>query len=153
MAWDLHHGHRSHNMEHFNLPRMILSLLILTSYACVGQAVQQAHANGTDRRHVDKLPNGTYAVAEYTPQRIKRMEGHFLDSTLTIPHGPFAFYHPNGRIESCGMYHHGVKVGQWVAQDSRGVRKADRHYTGLSGEELLLSVGVISKAAPLSEEH
>ena len=87
-------------------------------------------------------PHGVFRVRIRSAQLIQRMEGTYLDSALTVPHGRFIYYHPNGRIESVGDYDHGVKVGTWYTQDPTGESRAERSYSGLSGEDLLVAAGV-----------
>lgn len=87
-------------------------------------------------------PHELYRVHIRSAQQIQRMEGQYLDSALTVPHGRFIYYHPNGRIESVGAYDHGVKVGTWYTQDAAGVGRAERTYNGLAGEDLLVAAGV-----------
>lgn len=103
-------------------------------------------------RSVETGPDGLYHVRIRSAQRIQRMEGCFLDSSLSVPHGRFIYYHPNGRIESVGEYEHGVKVGTWYAQDVTGHGRAERTYAGQAPEDLLLAVGVHHRARML-EDH
>ncbi|MGV3638710.1 MAG: toxin-antitoxin system YwqK family antitoxin [Flavobacteriales bacterium] len=93
--------------------------------------------------------DGRYHVRIRSAQHIQRMEGSYLDSALSIPHGRFVYYHTNGRIESVGDYDHGVKVGTWYTQDITGQGRAERTYTGLALDELLVAQGVHERARTL----
>ncbi|MBL7950505.1 MAG: hypothetical protein JNM62_02190 [Flavobacteriales bacterium] len=97
-------------------------------------------------RIVEAGADGLYHVRIRSAQRIQRMEGTYLDSALAIPHGRFIYYHPNGRIESVGEYDRGVKVGTWYTQDITGQGRAERTYTGLTVDELLVAEGVHAQA-------
>lgn len=104
---------------------------------------------GTAERTVETRGDGLYHVRIRSAQHIQRMEGSYLDAALTIPHGRFVYYHPNGRIESVGEYQRGVKVGTWYTQDITGQGRAERTYSGLAVEDLLVAKGVQERARTL----
>nr|MDQ3101194.1 hypothetical protein [Bacteroidota bacterium] len=70
-----------------------------------------------------------------------RMTGSYLDTELLNENGLFTFYHPNGAVESRGMFDKGLKSGTWSRFQSDGTPKAERNYTGLSWEEVRLHSG------------
>ncbi len=74
------------------------------------------------------------------------LKGQYLNGDLTIPHGEFNYYHPNGRLESKGRYDHGVKSGSWVRFDLSGNELSVREYSGMSTEELQEAAGIFSVA-------
>jgi MORN repeat variant len=55
-------------------------------------------------------------------------EGGFVNSDLTVPDGPFTFYHSNGQIESTGTYKNGLKVGVWQRFSASGQPMAEKVY-------------------------
>ena len=104
---------------------------------------------GAAARTVETRGDGLYHVRIRSAQHIQRMEGSYLDPALTTPHGRFVYYHPNGRIESVGEYQRGVKVGTWYTQDITGQGRAERTYSGLAVEALLVAEGVHEQARTL----
>lgn len=57
-----------------------------------------------------------------------KAEGTYKDAELTVPHGHFTFYHPNGRVESRGEYINGNKAGVWERFDAWGEPLAEKIY-------------------------
>jgi len=57
-----------------------------------------------------------------------KAEGVYLDAAMTLPHGEFTFYHPNGRVESKGEYINGSKSGLWLRYDAWGEPLAEKLY-------------------------
>lgn len=57
-----------------------------------------------------------------------KAKGTYLDEALTIEHGVFEFYHPNGEVESRGAYQNGRKSGVWERYSSAGVPLAEKIY-------------------------
>lgn len=94
---------------------------------------------------------GLFHARIHSPEGVLRMQGTFLDSSLTVPHGQFAFYHTNGRIESSGAFHHGIKTGDWACWTITGEPRAVRKYHGLPWEELQFVVGAAEKARTVGE--
>lgn len=75
-----------------------------------------------------KAPEG-WAVRVYTGQDGRLvMTGTFADDSLTVAHGEFTFYHPNGQVESTGRFEQGVKAGTWHRYDPQGNALPDRIY-------------------------
>lgn len=104
---------------------------------------------GAAERTVETRGDGLYHVRIRSAQHIQRMEGSYLDAALSVPHGRFVYYHPNGRIESVGEYQRGVKVGTWYTQDITGQGRDERTYSGLAVEDLLVAKGVQERARTL----
>lgn len=90
--------------------------------------------------------DGSYLVRVLSPEGVLRMEGNYLDQALTVPHGTFAYYHSNGRMESTGSYEKGIKTGEWQCWTITGEARAARAYTGLPWEEMQFVVGVAERA-------
>lgn len=65
----------------------------------------------------------TYSVAGKL-----KAEGTYHDAAMTLPHGAFTFYHPNGRVESKGEYINGSKSGIWLRYDAWGEQLAEKIY-------------------------
>lgn len=57
-----------------------------------------------------------------------KAEGTYLDAAMSLPHGSFTFYHPNGRVESKGDYINGNKAGIWLRYDAWGEPLAEKIY-------------------------
>ncbi|MBL0128340.1 MAG: hypothetical protein IPP83_13010 [Flavobacteriales bacterium] len=74
------------------------------------------------------------------------MTGFYSDVALTIPNGRFTYYHPNDRMECTGTFVNGVKSGVWIRYDTSGNVIAERVYTGLGTDELLMKNGPDMKA-------
>ena len=89
------------------------------------------------------------------PIRTVRMRGHYSDSTLTIAHGKFTYYHSNGRTESYGMFVKGTKSGPWTRWNVTGEQMTTKHYIGLAGDVLNDHLGLTSTARtlPLRTRH
>lgn len=81
------------------------------------------------------------------PMNTVRMKGRYLDSTLTVAHGEFTYYHSNGRKESNGVFVNGVKTGLWFRWSITGEQVATKHYIGLVGDALNDHLG-LSRTAP-----
>jgi len=105
-----------------------------------------ATTRGGALRIVESGDDGLFHVRIRSAQHIQRMQGSYLDRALTVPHGRFTYYHPNGRIESVGEYDKGVKVGTWYTQDITGQGRAERSYAGLTVDALLVNEGVHEQA-------
>lgn len=110
------------------------------------RTIVPAHIRGGALRIVETRDDGLYHVRIRSAQHIQRMQGSYLDRDLTLPHGRFIYYHPNGRIESVGEYENGVKVGTWYTQDITGQGRAERSYSGLTVDALLVDQGVHEQA-------
>lgn len=67
------------------------------------------------------------------------MAGTFSDEALTVAEGTFTFHHPNGEVESTGLFRNGVKSGVWKRFDPQGKALADRVYdpTALPPDHML----------------
>ncbi|HEY0976452.1 MAG TPA: hypothetical protein VGE21_03190 [Flavobacteriales bacterium] len=57
-----------------------------------------------------------------------KAEGTYADAALMVPHGRFAFYHPDGKLESTGDYVNGNKSGVWQRFDRWGGELAEKVY-------------------------
>ena len=78
-----------------------------------------------------------------------RMTGTYKDAAMHVPDGQFTYFHPNGRMESRGMYRNGNKAGTWHCWQSDGTARADRIYSGMDWDELQVSVGLATRATTL----
>lgn len=57
-----------------------------------------------------------------------KAEGRYLDEGLNVEHGPFVFFHANGKVESKGDYEKGNKAGVWLRFDQDGRSLAEKVY-------------------------
>lgn len=64
----------------------------------------------------------------YTVDGKLKAEGRYADAALTLPSGPFVFYHANGKVESKGLYSDGQKTGVWERFDVWGQALAEKVY-------------------------
>ncbi len=85
-----------------------------------------------------------YEVRVVAANGILRMGGVYSDAGLVTQHGQFNYYHPNGRLESAGMYVNGLKKGVWERHDAQGHDLAERVYGAGSYEELALEHGWVT---------
>jgi hypothetical protein len=74
------------------------------------------------------------------------MRGAYRDSTLQVEDGLFTFCYANGRVESTGQYVQGNKVGTWLRYAVDGTPLAERNYTGLDTDQMLVNLGVAEQA-------
>jgi hypothetical protein len=97
-------------------------------------------------RRVVLSNNGAYNVLISDAAGNVRMEGSYLDMDLTVADGEFTYYYPNGNVESKGNYANGRKTGVWHRYNADGSARAERIYTGMTWEELAVSLGIHSVA-------
>lgn len=64
----------------------------------------------------------------YTVDGKLKAEGRYADAALTLPNGPFVFFHANGKVESKGLYAEGQKTGVWQRYDVWGQPLAEKVY-------------------------
>lgn len=64
----------------------------------------------------------------YTTDGKLKAEGRYQDAALTLPSGPFTYYHANGKVESRGLYVDGNKTGVWERFDVWGGALAEKIY-------------------------
>lgn len=92
------------------------------------------------------LNEGIYEVVITDENGNLRMTGSYANEDLTQPEGEFTYYYANGNIESKGMYANGVKTGTWHRYHTDGTAKAERNYTGMTWEDMAVTLGMASKA-------
>ena len=126
-----------------------------TDYVC--EDLTRPPSRKRDRtytRYTEFRPDqGTYHVRIISPEGVQRMEGVYLDSTLNTPHGPFTYYHPNGRPESAGHYLKGYKNGEWSCWSITGEPRFTRTYHGLPWDQLQFVVGAADLARTLERDQ
>ncbi len=126
-------------MQHRSTP--ILFLLFVGTTLCAG-----AQAQMSERQYLSEVMEFTsrknaafYRVAEgvkgelnlaktYSLDGVLKAEGSYADAALTVEHGDFIFYHPNGKVESRGEYVMGFKSGVWLRFDQWGRPLAEKVY-------------------------
>jgi hypothetical protein len=86
--------------------------------------------------------NGFYDVVITDMEGDLRMTGRYLDAELKTADGFFTYYHPNGNVESRGLYANGLKTGTWERFAADGTPKAERVYTGMTWEDMAVMLGV-----------
>ncbi|MCC6938486.1 MAG: energy transducer TonB [Flavobacteriales bacterium] len=79
-------------------------------------------------REVTGKEGDLFMAKTYSMDGKVKVEGSYTDAQLTIPHGSFVFYHPNGRLESRGEYVNGLKTGIWERFDAWGQELAEKIY-------------------------
>lgn len=148
-------------MEQMNPIRSLLAILLLSVFNCamavapventydvvilrvekVGPEALGASASAgtaTYTRVVARSANeGRFLVAIHSNAGILRMQGAYLDSTLTVADGIFKYYHPNGRLESTGTFTAGIKSGTWLRYGPDGKELSEQVYTGRSVDDLV----------------
>ena len=63
--------------------------------------------------------------------------GEYSDPSCTTPHGRFAYFHENGKLESKGRYSSGRKVGMWKYWKKDGTPKPSVKYAMAVPEEMI----------------
>jgi len=71
---------------------------------------------------------GGYDLMLFNKTDLLKMTGQSLDPKGSAWNGDFIFYHPDGSIESKGLYQDGAKVGIWERYDRTGTPLAERMY-------------------------
>lgn len=66
----------------------------------------------------------------YLREQRAQMVGSYRDTACKIAHGPFRFFHANGRLKSQGTYINGKKHGQWVSYHDNGMISDSAVYEG-----------------------
>ncbi len=97
-------------------------------------------------RNVSIAANGSYEVVIKDKNDRMRMTGSYADVDLQQAQGEFTYYYPNGNVESTGLYVNGAKSGTWLRYHSDGSPRAERNYTGMTWEDMAVSLGMASKA-------
>jgi TonB family protein len=69
-----------------------------------------------------------YVARTFTMDGRVKAEGTYADVALTVEHGQFTFYHPNGKVESQGQFVMGLKAGVWQRFDQWGRPLAEKVY-------------------------
>lgn len=110
-------------------------------------------ATPADRRDTDVYfrtvtmnESDQYAVEVRDAEGNLRMTGSYSDEALQKEEGLFTFYYANGNIESKGLMVNGMKTGTWERFSADGTPKAERNYTGLTWEDMAVTLGAASKA-------
>lgn len=57
-----------------------------------------------------------------------QMKGFYKDADCKIEHGPFLYFHRNGRLETRGQYVNGKKFGTWVGFHENGMISDSMNY-------------------------
>ena len=160
-------------MKHFR-STLLLTVGLLTAPSFIAQSTTTSTTDATTYSKVDRVAedlvtpaprkmknaftrsvqlrsDGLYHVQAVSAAGVLRMEGSYLDSALTVAHGPFTYYHSNGRAESTGNFENGVKAGTWACWNASGAERASREYSGLAWDELQFVVGVADRAQVLGD--
>lgn len=88
-------------------------------------------------RQLNLVNESYYAAHIYDKAGNLRVEGFYIEGDYGLQeHGRFTYYHSNGKIESTGIYEHGIKVGFWERYAVSGTRRPDRYYSPESVELL-----------------
>lgn len=113
-------------------------ILFTLAFDGVGQPPQRIHLDdrleptapkkATHYRVHEGMDGEVHVGRTYAMDGRVKVEGRYLDESLTIPHGAFVFYHANGRVESKGTYVNGYKSGLWQRFDQWGEELAEKIY-------------------------
>jgi hypothetical protein len=79
---------------------------------------------------------GAFELEVFDKSHNRIMKGQSLDPKGTVWNGSFEFYHPDGKIESRGLYQEGAKVGVWERFDSKGNQLAERMYAAFDHKSM-----------------
>jgi hypothetical protein len=79
-------------------------------------------------RELTGMEGELYIGKTFTIEGKVKAEGTYSDEAMSMPHGYFTFYHPNGRVESKGEYINGNKAGLWLRYDAWGEPLAEKIY-------------------------
>lgn len=71
---------------------------------------------------------GGYLASIHMLDGTLKAKGRYLDEGYRVPDGHFVFYHPNGTLESQGLYEDGYKSGVWIRKDRWGRELAEKVY-------------------------
>lgn len=107
------------------------------------------HSGVVYYRVVTRDQNNRYTATITDRKGTPRMTGTYKDAAMHIPDGLFTYFHPNGRMESRGMFRNGNKAGTWHCWQSDGRPRADRIYSGMDWDDLQVSVGLATRATTL----
>ncbi len=116
---------------------LLAPLASLSSYAQGGEDQRQylsevmapaARKKAAYYRELSGREGELYNGKTFTMEGKLKAEGTYLDAALSLPHGYFTFYHPNGRVESKGEYINGNKAGVWQRFDPWGQELAEKIY-------------------------
>lgn len=80
------------------------------------------YANGQKQRegsYRNGHPIGTWKEW-YENGQLKASLNFLLSGSETVKNGPYAMYHPNGKIAVKGNYAYGRKTGKWLKYDEEG---------------------------------
>jgi protein TonB len=119
--------------------------------------LDQGLAPGTKGRAAFYLEPGT-AHGDHRDARIfltdgtLKAEGSYADAAFRVPDGSFTFYHPNGKIESQGLYRNGRKQGVWKRFDARGSELAEKIYDNSLMDAMLFTMAQTMPAFPGGEK-
>jgi len=100
-------------------------------------------------RTAEALPEGGWAVRIDHPHGPPFLRGTYADSLFEVPHGTFTYYHPNGSVESTGLYDAGRKTGAWRRFTPAGQPRPVRMYDGLDWEGTKVKHRLASRARTL----
>lgn len=97
--------------------------------------------------------DGLFVGATYAMDGKLKAEGTYQDEQLTVAHGSFVFYHPNGQVESRGDYVRGRKAGLWERFDAGGNALAEKVYDPEPLENILYTRATIMPRYPEGDER
>ena len=78
----------------------------------------------------EKKDSGWHRTAVYLSNQQKAMEGWYEDEHARTPHGPMTWFHPNGTVQSVGIYAHGKKEGIWKEYYNNGALRDSAFFAG-----------------------
>lgn len=97
---------------------------------------------------VARAAGSGWSVRVYGHEGILMMTGSYSDDALTVAEGAFVFYHRNGKVESSGNFHMGVKTGVWKRYNQRGDELPERFYDERGNQEVVKVCGWTMSCRP-----
>ena len=118
-----------------------LLLLLTTGMACFSGTILMAQRGYLDNEleptsqglatyyaEISTKEGAEISASIFTMDGILKAQGTYLDPELSMPHGHFTYFFPNGKVESSGDYVKGRKTGVWQRYDKLGNQLAEKIY-------------------------
>ncbi|GAA4727858.1 energy transducer TonB [Flavisolibacter ginsenosidimutans] len=117
-------------------PAFCLLLLFLCAAACAQKLEKYfdylwkpcAPENARYYTAIQKKDSLWTRVDYYIREKYSQMTGSYLDEENKIPHGKFAYYHPNKQLEGTGEYRNGKREGLWLWFHENGMMSDSSHF-------------------------
>ncbi len=118
--------------------------------AVMGHTSKAAAAYYLEPGGADDL--GRFTARIFTMDGALKAMGSYSDDTYRLADGHFVFYHPNGLLESEGIYRLGRKDGVWARRDANGHALAERVYDASPLRDLVYTLAQTMPRFPGGEK-